>query len=103
MSGYLYRGSPALEALNAQIMADRATHAPAARPGRPDPPCGTWARYRRHCKAHEAIDEACALAALEMSRAIKERARQGGLAAAARRRAKCDENHTAPGGVHGGG
>ena len=83
---YLYRGSPSLIIMNAQIMADRAAHQPQARPGRPDPPCGTWARYRRHVKAHQPIDEACRLAALEMSRAMKARAAMGGRVTQARLR-----------------
>lgn len=83
---YLYRGSPSLRILNAEIMADRAAHQPVARPGRAEPPCGTWARYRRHVKAHQPIDEACRLAALEMSRAMKARAAMGGRATQARLR-----------------
>ena len=77
---YLYRGSPSLLALNEQIMADRARLGGKVSTQREIPPCGTYARYRRHCKAHEAIDEACARASAEMRVRLRKQASMGGKA-----------------------
>ena len=74
MTGYLWRGQPDLERINAEIMTWRK---PGGRNGATStgrlPKCGTEAGYKRHRQLCEPPCDACTAATTEARRQRKER------------------------------
>ena len=84
MTGYLYRGDPWLERVNAAIMAEREAGPVPARTGRPMGPgkrwseavCGTVAGVGRHRRAGEALCGECRAARAGAQRERQRRRKQ---------------------------
>jgi hypothetical protein len=72
VTGYLWRGQPGLEELNAAIVAARPAEVKPRGTCGPAPyPCGTLTAYRRHRRRHEEADEACLAAYREYDRTVR--------------------------------